>query len=156
MTNLLDEEKPPRWFVALMAVIITVTIMMALFGCGPAHKLRKAERLIKQAEEQGAVWHSDTVTVEKKVIVPGDSVRIEIPIWSKVRDTVIYKDRAVLRITHSHDTVRLQAECLPDTIRVEVPVTVNRTIVAPPAKSWWRTVAIVLACVLGVFVLVRR
>ncbi len=31
MTNLLNEEKPPRWFVALMAVILTIAVMMFLF-----------------------------------------------------------------------------------------------------------------------------
>ncbi len=156
MTNLLNEEKPPRWFVALMAVIITIAVMMALSSCGPSAKLRRAEKLIKQAEAQGAVWHSDTVTVEKKVYIPGDSVRIEIPMWSKVRDTTIYSERVKLRFINRHDTIQVQAECLPDTVKIEVPVTITRTIVAPPVKSWWRTVAIVLACVLGVFIIIKR
>ncbi len=142
MTNLLDEEKPPRWFVFLMAIIITVAVMMALTSCGPAFKLRKAERLIKQAEAQGAKWKSDTVYQEKKVIVPGDSVRIEIPMWSKVKDTVIYNDRVRLRIQNVHDTVRVTAECLPDTVFVNVPVTVNKSIVAPPCPKdkFWKGV----------------
>ncbi len=156
MTNLLNEEKPPRWLVFFMAVIITIAVMLALTSCGPTHKLRKAERLIKQAEALGAKWHSDTVTIEKQVIVPGDSVRIEIPMWSKVRDTTIYSERVKLRFINHHDTIQVQAECLADTVKIEVPVTITRTIVAPPAKNWWRTVAIVLACVLGVFIIIKR
>ncbi len=30
MTNLLNEEKPPRWFVALMAVIITAAVILTI------------------------------------------------------------------------------------------------------------------------------
>jgi hypothetical protein len=159
MTHFLDEEKPPRWFVFFMAVAITVAIMMALSSCSSSQianrKLRRADKLIKQAEALGAKVDADTVFVEK--IVPGPSTSVEIPVERLVHlrhDTTIYQDRIRLHYVTYRDTLKMTVECDPDTIRV--PVTVRQSILCPPIDHTWRTVAAVLACLLLVFVLIKR
>src|SRR5688572_9012354 len=48
---------------------------LILTSCGPAAKLRRAEKLINKAEELGAKWKVDSVIVE--IPVPVQSVRVD-------------------------------------------------------------------------------
>lgn len=123
-----------------------VIIILLMASCGPAAKLRRAERLIKKAEQMGSVWHVDTVTTIQ--YVPVKSVRIDTA-FKNTRDTVVIeKERLRMRYYTKHDTVHLQGECLPDTIKIEVPVTVTKTIESRSGPPWW-----VWLIVCGVFVL---
>lgn len=112
---------------------LLIIASLLLFSCGPSAKLRRAEHLIKQAELQGAKWHQDTVY--KEVITKGDSVKIDIPIDRifLIHDTVLVHGPVRLHYRLLHDTLRLTAECTPDTIKV--PVTVYKSIVAPPCPK---------------------
>lgn len=143
----------------MKTLLIIATLF--LFSCGPNAKLRRAEHLIKQAELQGAKWHQDTVYQTK--VIPGDSVKVNIPIDRifTVRDTVYQQGRAILRYKIVHDTLRLEAECLPDTVLI--PVTVYKSIVAPPCPKdkFWKGVGwgagglLVLLIIFSVIRLVR-
>lgn len=115
--------------------------VVLLLSCGPAHKLRKAERLINEAIAQGAKVKTDTVYLTK--VIPGDSTVVEVPVEKIVnwtRDTVIYQDRIKINWKVRHDTLRMQVECPPDTIRI--PVTVHRSILCPdcPKDRMWKGV----------------
>lgn len=109
-------------------------IILVLCSCSANNKLRRAERLIKEAENKGAVWHVDTVYKEIPVFI--DSVRVDSIFVAKVGDTVVIeKERLKLRyIRLAGDSVFIEAECKADTVYQKVPITVTKTI---EAKTNW-------------------
>jgi hypothetical protein len=60
-------------------------IVLILSSCSPAARLRRAEKLIKKAEEQGAVWTVDSIRVEVPVFVP--ETRVDSIFVSRPGDT---------------------------------------------------------------------
>lgn len=142
-----------------MIRIFTISALLLCLSCGPAHKLRKAERLMNQAIAQGAKVKIDTVTVEK--IVPGEKVEVRVPVDRLVRhDTTIIQDRVKIHFSTVHDTVRLAVDCPPDTIRV--PVTIHKSIICPEVKDrfwkgfgWGACAVLILAILYGFVRLVR-
>lgn len=137
----------------LIFAFILFVIWMALAACSifkPSdaqkanRKLRKADRLIEQAIALGAVVKRDTIY--KEIIIPGDSTTLVLAGLDRVRDTIIYKDRIKLHIQQNHDTLRVNVDCPPDTVRV--PVIVKQDIKCPPLDHTWRTIALVLIGVL--------
>ena len=111
-------------------------LSLILISCGPAYKLRRAERLIKKAEDMGAVWHVDTVYTEREVPVPRvqrDTVVVNAP-----GDTIyITKERLRVKVKVAHDSIYVSGECLPDTIRISVPVAIDNKLEAKPGLPWW-------------------
>lgn len=129
-------------------------LFLILCGCSAAHKLKRAEKLIAKAEEKGAKWHVDTITVEVPVFVP--QTRVDSVIVSEPGDTVVItKDRLKLKYVRLQgDTVFIAAECAADTIYKQVPVTVVKTIKAKGGiKWWWLLVAAAAGMILGRFVI---
>lgn len=120
-------------------------ILLLLTACGPAAKLRRAEKLIKKAEELGAKWHTDSVIVE--VPVPVESVRVDTTFVEKPGDTVtIEKDRLKVKYVRlPGDSVYIEGECKADTVRIKVTKTINRTIKAESKIKWWWIILGVLA-----------
>ena len=119
-------------------------------SCGPASKIRRAERLIAKAEELGAKWHVDSVQVNVPVIVP--ETRVDSVFVQKPGDTVIItKDRLQVKIMRwQADTIRVQAECAADTIYTTVTKTVTKTLEAKGGlKWWWLIVAAAAGMILG-------
>ena len=128
--------------------------LLILCSCGPAAKLRRAERLINKAEELGAKWHVDSVQVEVPVVItetrvdtiqtikPGDSIVIE-----KERLKVVIK-----RL--KGDTLKVEAKCKADTVRIKVTKTINKTIEAKGGIKWWWLVIVFFAgAVVGRFII---
>lgn len=123
-----------------------IVLILVVAGCGPAGKLRRAQKLIAKAEAQGAVWHSDTVY--RTIEIPIPEVKHDTTFISEPGDTIrIEKERLQIKyVKLPGDSVFIQGECLPDTIKIVEPVTVTRTIVAPKAKGikwWWLVIAVV-------------
>jgi hypothetical protein len=146
----LDYTRP---VIAVLIIALLVMIYL-LSGCSPARKLKRAEKLIAKAEEQGAKWHVDTVTVEVPVFVP--SVRVDSTIVIKAGDTVtIEKERLKVRyIRLKGDTIKIEAECAADTIYKKIPVTIVKTIKSKGGiKWWWIPIALLVGAILGRFVL---
>lgn len=137
------------WLIIGLAVVIA--------SCGPAAKLRRAEKLIKRAEEQGAVWHVDTVRVEVPVFVP--EIRLDSVFVSQPGDTVVLeKDRLKVKYVRlPGDSVFIEGECEADTIEIEVPVTITKTIEAKGGlRWWWLVVAAAAGMVIGAIVRMVR
>lgn len=131
---------------------IYILIILALSACGPASKLRRAEKLIKKAEQQDGVWTSDTVWVQRRVIVP--EIRVDsITIIRPGDSVVIFKDRLEVKIKRlAGDTVFVAGKCLADTVKVEVPVTVTKEIVVHGSMKWYHIVGWSLfALLVGIF-----
>lgn len=122
-----------------------------LASCGPAAKLKRAERLIKKAEAMGAVWHVDTVYADREVPVP--RVERDTVVYNVPGDTIIIeKERLRVKLKVSHDSIYVSGECLPDTIKISVPVTVTKTIHAKQGMSWWLWVLMAIGFIGGVWI----
>ena len=133
---------------------VVILIIVILTSCGPAAKLRRAEKLISKAEELGAKWRIDSVQVEVPVIVP--ETRVDSVFVQKPGDTItITKERLKVKIMrYGMDTVKIEAECAADTIYKKVTKTVMKTIEAK-GKIKWHHLAIVffVGAVIGRFVI---
>lgn len=127
-----------------------VLIFFVLSSCGPASKLRRAQRLENEAIAAGAKIKYDTVFTD--VFHPGEKTTVYLP--GTVRDTTItiYQDKIKIQYVHRHDTVRVYVECPPDTIKV--PITIHKSIICPPPNHTWRTLTLFLAGVLILFVVI--
>lgn len=135
-------------------------IILILASCSSASKLRRAEKLIKQAEELGARWHIDTIYRTKEVVVPEthfDTVLKQV----NFRDTItVEKERVVTRVKVNTITkeIFIETKCPPDTIKIKIPVTVTKTIKAK-GYSLWQLIILALVMLLagyGVRAFMRR
>lgn len=110
-------------------------IILILCSCGANNKLRRAERLIKEAEASGLKWSIDTVYKEIPVVI--NSVRVDSIFVAQVGDTVVIeKDRLKLKYVRlPGDSIFIEAECKADTVYKRVPVTVTKEIHAK--TNWW-------------------
>lgn len=139
-----------------MAKYLFLAVVL-LCSCGPAGKLKRAERLIKKAEEQGAFWYSDTVLVKVPVILTEthlDSIFI-----SKPGDTVVLKeDRLQVKYVRlPGDSVFIEGKCESDTVYKEVPVTVTQVIKVPEkGLRWFHLIGIGFALGIVAVILLRR
>lgn len=136
-----------------------VLSLLFLLSCSSASKLRRAEKLIEKAEELGAKWHVDTMTLkvpyavpeiaykEVHFAMPGDTVRIE-------------KERLQIKYVRlKGDSVFIEGKCKADTIYKDVPVTIVKTIKAKQGFSLWQLIVlaiIALLCGYGVRAFMRR
>lgn len=110
--------------------IILILTVIVLVSCSSENKLRRAKRLIESAEAQGVLWESDTVFSERIVIVPEtkvDSV-IKVVTWTDTIRLESGKVKTKVLIQPVEKRVYIESKCDPDTIRIEVPVTVNKSI----------------------------
>lgn len=136
-----------------MSRIQVIILALILCSCGAANKLKRAERLIKEAEAKGAVWHVDTVYQKVPVFI--DSVRVDSVFIAKAGDTVlIEKERLRVKIIRlPGDSIRVEAKCEADTVYKEVPITVTKTITAKGGIDWkWLVVAFVAGAVVLFFI----
>jgi len=140
----------------MKTIAATLAILLGLSNCGPASKLRRAERLINQAEQAGYTWKIDTVTVKVPVIVT--ETRLDSILVVKPGDTVVLtKDRLKVKYVRlGADTVFLEAECAADTIYKEVPVRIEKMIAAKCNPWWWLLVAAIVGVVFGMFLMRRK
>jgi hypothetical protein len=118
-------------------IIIILLSSLILSGCGASWHLKRAEHHQKKAIAHGAVITLDTVFIDKAVFI--EEVKRDSIFFSLPGDTIrIEKDR--LRVTYVRlpgDSVYIEGKCLPDTVKVSVPVTITNTIQAESKIKWW-------------------
>lgn len=108
-------------------------ILLIIFFTGCAsnkanRKLKRAERLIAQAEQLGAKVTADTIFKTIPVFI--ESVKYDSIFTSRVGDTV-YLEKERLKIKYVRlpgDSVFISGNCEADTVKITVPVTVNKEI----------------------------
>lgn len=121
-----------------------------LSSCGVNHHLRKAEKHLRKAEALGAKVKADTLWRTLEIPVPV----IEFDTVLRVdhfRDTItVQNDKVVTRL--KYDTITkmmyMSSECTPDTIKIKVPVIVNKEIKSPRG-FWYYFQFIAIALVVG-------
>lgn len=118
-------------------ILSGLAVFFLIMGCGPAAKLRRAEKLIKKAELAGAQWSIDTVYHVDTVFVP--QVRVDSTFVIKPGDTVrVEKER--LRVTVVRlpgDSIFVEGECAADTVVKHIPVVVEKRLEAKGGIKWW-------------------
>jgi hypothetical protein len=119
---------------------VLVLLIFILSSCGPASKLRRAEKLIAKAEQRGAVWHSDTLMQVVEIPVP--EVKTDTVFESVEGDTVtITKDRLEIKYVNlPGEKIYLAGKCKSDTVYKETEKIITKTIHAPKKESvikWW-------------------
>lgn len=121
-----------------------LALALLLCACSPAWHLRRAEYHIKKAEVKGAKVTVDTVYVTKEVVT--QHTRTD-TIFQESTDTVrIEKEKLRIKyIKLPGDSVYITGECLPDTVKVSVPVTITKHIEAKAIWRWWHLVIALLA-----------
>lgn len=130
-----------------------IIILLLLISCGPVAKLKRAERLIKKAEEMGAVWHTDTIVQEIKVPVP--EIVVQEIHHAPLHDTVrIEKEKLKIKVVRiPGDSIFVEGKCIADTIIKKVPVTITKTIKATGGlRWWWLIVAAAVGMLLGAII----
>jgi hypothetical protein len=129
--------------------LLSICLAVVLMSCGPAAKLRRAERLIAKAEQQGAVWHVDTIKVEIPIPVP--QIQTDTIVQVKTGDTVVIeKDRLKVVIRRlPGDTIKVEAECKADTIYRKIPIVVEKKIEAESWLKWWM---LIVAAAVGLII----
>lgn len=129
-----------RWLSLLIISIL-------LSGCGVRYHLKRAQRHLKKAEQLGADVEKDTVYLDNTVFVP--EVTKDTVFQSVQGDTVvIQKEKLSIRYVRlPQEKVYIEGKCLPDTIKIKVPVQVKTTIGCPPCK--WRLWHVVVGVVGG-------
>jgi hypothetical protein len=135
-------------------------LLLAIFfiSCGPTSKLKRAERLIAKAEEQGAEWHSDTLYTTVEIPVP--EIQTDTVFESTEGDTVlITKDRLEIKYIHlPGQKVYIEGKCKGDTVYREVATTVYKEIKCPEKPQKWKWWHLILAGLVGagIIALVKR
>lgn len=135
-------------------IILSIALLLSLVGCGPAGKLRRAEKLIKKAELQGASWSVDTVFTEVPTFIK--ETRVDTLVSVRVGETVtLIKDRLQVKYVRlKGDTVFIDAKCAADTFKIKVPVNIYRTITAKGWLRWWHFIIVFVAgAIIGRFVI---
>lgn len=132
--------------------LLMMAVILGLASCSPQVKLRKAKRLIAQAEASGLEWKSDTVFQEVKVIVPQthfDTVLRQV----NFRDTlVVENDKVVTRVKVNTVTrdVFVETKCPEKVVIKKVPYTVTREIAV--GDTFWTNAKQVLLAILLTFI----
>ena len=127
----MTQNKPLFALIRSTAIILFCII---LSGCSvfkenkANRKLKRANRLIAQAEQLGVNWKVDTVFKEIPVFIP--QVRTDTIFVTTEGDTVyIEKDRLKIKFVDlPGDSVFIEGKCDSLTKIVEVPVTVTKEI----------------------------
>lgn len=124
-------------------------IFLILCSCSSASKLKRAEKLIVEAEAMGAKWHVDTVTAE--IPVPVHEIHVKEIHHALLGDTVtIIKDRLQIKYVRlKGDSVFVEGKCKADTIYKKIPVTIVRTIKAKQGFSLWQLVVLAIVALLA-------
>lgn len=108
-----------------------ISVVFLLQSCGAKYHLSRAIAKDPEILEQVAVKVDTTIITENKAI--RDTL-----ILQRI-DTITLERNAVrIKIKRIHDTIQLDAECLPDTIKIQKVVNVPQVVYkeAKPNNTW--------------------
>jgi hypothetical protein len=125
--------------------------LILLVSCSPQSKLRRAKKLIAQAEASGLEWKSDTVFSEVRIEIPASSADTIMKVVNWTDTVTVVRDRITTKVMVRPETktVYISSKCDPVTIIKKVPYTVSREIVVE--QSFWKKLGrSALAGILGI------
>jgi hypothetical protein len=125
--------------------------LILLVSCSPQSKLRRAKKLIAQAEASGLEWKSDTVFREVRIEIPASSADTIVKVVNWTDTLTLVRDRITTKVLVRPETktVYISSKCDPVTLIKKVPYTVSREIVVE--QSFWKKLGrSALAGILGI------
>lgn len=129
---------------------LNILLVLALLSsCSPTAKLRKAEKLINEAEQAGLKWHVDTITVKIPYSVPEIMIK-EIHHALPGDTVVVEKERLRVKVVRlPGDSIFVEGRCAADTVYKSVPVTINKTIKSKGYSLWQLIILAIVALLAG-------
>jgi len=110
-----------KWVSAVVRAVLIVGLLFLTQGCGAKYHLSRAIAKDPTILESVAVKLDTTIITENKAI--RDTL-----ILQRI-DTITLERNAVrVKIKRIHDTIQIDAECLPDTIRIQKVVEVPQVV----------------------------
>ena len=108
----------------------------------------------------GAQWHLKRAIAKDPNIAADTIVKIDTTLITKsaeIRDTLVLHDtiekeirtdRVVVKVQRFHDTLRIAAECLPDTIRLTTKVPIERIVIQKERRPLIKEIRLILLLIL--------
>ena len=108
-----------------------ISVMLLLQSCGAKYHLSRAIAKDPEILEQVAVKVDTTIITENKAI--RDTL-----ILQRIDTITLERNAVKIKIKRIHDTIQLDAECLPDTIKIQKVVNVPQVVYkeAKPNNTW--------------------
>lgn len=128
---------------------LIIVVSLLVLSCGPSQKLRKAEKLIAKAIEQGAEVKNDTIYKNIRLSVPGVAFNTTLssPNWNDTlyirgKDSTIVK---IKRIPGPVEKLFVEVKQPAKTIVQKVPVVIEREIKA--GYTLWQVAILSVICI---------
>ena len=121
----------------VLLVLFLISLALWLSGCGANYHVKRAEKhMMKARIKDPEVSFVDTVY--QTLVDTVESVSVDTSFFYDVDTVIIEKDRLKLRYVKVDSTVYIDAEC--DTIirEIEIPVTVQETLIKEVQPLWFR------------------
>jgi len=110
-----------KWVSAVVRAVLIVGLLFLTQGCGAKYHLNRAIAKNPTILESVAVKLDTTIITENKAI--RDTL-----ILQRVDTLTIERNAVRVKIKRIHDTIQIDAECLPDTIRIQKVVEVPQVV----------------------------
>ena len=110
-----------KWVSAVIRAVLIVGLLFLTQGCGAKYHLNRA------IAKDPTILESVVVKVDTTIITQNKAIRDTL-ILQRI-DTITLERNAVrVKIKRIHDTIQIEAECLPDTIRIQKVVNVPQVV----------------------------
>lgn len=108
----------------------------------------------------GAQWHLKRAIAKDPTIAADTIVKIDTTIitqGAKISDTLVLHDTiekeirtngVIVKVQRFHDTIRIAAECLPDTIRLITEVPIERVVLKEERRPLFKEIRLILLLIL--------
>lgn len=129
-------------------LLIALAVML-LASCSPSSKLRRAKKLIAQAEAAGLEWSSDTVFTTITDTIPKIEIDTVFRDFNFTDTLVLIRRDVVTKVKFSPKEVYVYTKCPERIVTRTVTHTINRKINAGPS-TWDRIKFILIGFAIGV------
>ena len=110
-----------KWVSAVVRAVLIVGLLFLTQGCGAKYHLNRA------IAKDPTILESVAVKLDTTIITQNKAIRDTL-ILQRI-DTITLERNAVrVKIRRIHDTIQIDAECLPDTIRIQKVVEVPQVV----------------------------
>lgn len=110
-----------KWVSAVVRAVLIVGLLFLAQGCGAKYHLNRA------IAKDPTILESVAVNLDTTIITENKAIRDTL-ILQRI-DTITLERNAVrVKIKRIHDTIQIDAECLPDTIRIQKVVEVPQVV----------------------------
>lgn len=136
-----------KWVSAVVRAVLIVGLLFLTQGCGAKYHLKRAIAKDPTILDSVAVRVDTTIITENKLIQ--DTLVL------KQYDTIeIQRNGVRVQIKRLYDTLHIEAECLPDTIRIEKVVNVPQ-VVYEERSSGVIDKALIVLLILATFTIIK-